>query len=342
MVVTKVFCYKCGSARESFEILCTKCGSPFIIKVSGSVERRIQDNYDYFGQSFLPMENPTPIVETEDFKAKLEFFSSTLSYKDRGMNTLFSFLIKSGYLKEGDEVSEDSSGNAGASFSLFCNMSKVKGAVYVSAGANRMKIRQLESYGSTTEEVKGDRKAVETAAMNCGRKYLGHQYWPEFYDGFRTISYEINQQLPEMPENILIPFSTGTLYLGIYEGMMHLLQNKLIKSIPKLWAIQPEVASGMYDFLNGVKKEQKRSIADALTGVLPLRHEYIASIIGMNGRCETVSEDEIRMARASMLHFGIDCEYSSAVTYAALKKFDLENNSLLILTGHGIKNISLI
>ncbi len=285
------------------------------------------------------MDNPTPIVNTDFFKAKLEFQSPTLSYKDRGMNTLFSFLKNKEFLSKGEEVSEDSSGNAGASFSLLCNMAEVKGTVYVSSGANRTKIAQLRSYGAQVREVTGNRKAVEEAAINSGKKYLGHQYWPEFYDGFRSISYEIRNQMAEMPANILIPFSTGTLYLGMYEGMLHLFQNGLIKTIPRLWAIQPEIASGMYDFLNGIEKEQKRSIADALTGILPLRHEYLQSIIQMNGRCEVVSEEEIRHARNDMLKFGIDCEFSSAVTFAALKKFNLGNDTLLILTGHGIKNI---
>lgn len=340
MVVTKVQCYKCGNIRQDFKTLCEKCGSPFIIKASGHVESRIQDNYDYFQESLLPMNNPTPLVRTDAFSAKLEYFSPTLSYKDRGMNTLFSHLKGCGYLKEGDEVSEDSSGNAGASFSLLCHMSKVRGTVFVSSGANRMKVGQIKSYGSSIETVKGDRKSVETAALKSDKKYLGHQYWPEFYDGFRAISYEIHRQCNEIPANILIPFSTGTLYLGIFEGFVHLFQNGLIRTIPTLWAIQPEVASGMYDYLNGIEKAPQRSIADALTGILPLRHEYLASIIRMNGRCETISEDEIISAKQDLLKYGIDCEYSSAITYAALRKFDLDSDTLLILTGHGIKNIS--
>jgi threonine synthase len=341
MVVTKVYCSHCGNSRENFETLCNKCNFPFILKVAGPYEKRIEQNFDYIQKPIFPMNHPTPIIENNQFKAKLEFYNPTLSYKDRGMNTLFSFLKNSGRLDEHHKVCEDSSGNAGASFSLFSKVLNLDGHVFMSHSANPIKMAQIESYGSEIHKIEGTRKDVELAAINSGMNYLGHQYWPEFYDGFRAISYEIFEQFDHMPENIIIPFSTGTLYLGIFEGLSHLLQNGLINKIPTLWAIQPEIASGMYDFLNHINKTQRQSVADALTGVLPLRHEVISSIIGSYGRCETISESEIINSKEDLLNFGLDCEYSSAISYGALKKFHLEGRSLLILSGHGIKNLKI-
>ena len=339
MVLTKVFCSKCGASRENFELVCNTCGSPFIIKVSGPYEKNTVSNYDYFETPIISINLKTPIIETNQFMAKFEFYNPTLSYKDRGMNTLFSFLKYKKFLQEGDEVSEDSSGNAGASFAMFSKMLGLKATVFTSVSANPNKMKQIEGYGSRTERINGSRKDVENSAKNSGLKYLGHQYWPEFYDGFRVIAYEIYEQMEHMPDNILIPFSTGTLYLGIFEGFSHLLQNGLIESIPTLWAIQPEKASGMYNRLNNIDREPEPSIADALTGVLPLRYSLLSSIIKTYGKCEVISENEIIDAKQYLLNLGIDCEYSSAITYAALKKFNLGKSSLLILTGHGIKNL---
>ena len=321
-------------------VLCSKCNSPFLIRVSGPVEKNPYDNYDYFSNTILDSTNPTPLVNAGSFNAKLEYYSPTLSYKDRGMNVLFSYLREQGLLRKSNGFSEDSSGNAGASFAFMCNVLALRGKIYVSQNANKNKLDQIRSYKGEIVTVQGDRKSVEKAAMFGGETYLGHQYWPEFYDAFRTISYEIRNQMKEIPENIVIPFSTGTLYLGIFEGFNHLLMDGKLDKIPTLWAIQPEIASGMYDHLNNIKKDQKRSIADALTGVLPLRFEYIESIINSTGRCETITESEIVQAKLSLEKQGIDCEYSSAVTFAALKKFNLPNDTLLILTGHGIKNIN--
>ena len=339
MVLTKVFCSKCGASRENYELVCNSCGSPFIIKVSGPYEKNMDGNFDYFEHPLIPLSLKTPVIETPEFMAKLEFYNPTLSYKDRGMNTLFSFLSEKKFLKKGDEVSEDSSGNAGASFAMFSQMLNLKATVYTSVSANPNKIRQIQGYGSRIERINGSRKDVENSAKNSGLIYLGHQYWPEFYDGFRVIAYEIFEQMDHLPENILIPFSTGTLYLGIFEGFSHLLQNGLIDSIPTLWAIQPEIASGMFNKMNNINREPEPSVADALTGIVPLRYSLLNSVIKTYGRCEVLAEDEIIRAKQSLLNLGIDCEYSSAITYATMKKFNLGKNSLLILTGHGIKNI---
>lgn len=339
MVLTKVFCSKCGASRENYELVCNSCGSPFIIKVSGPYEKNMDGNFDYFEHPLIPLSSKTPVIETPKFMAKLEFYNPTLSYKDRGMNTLFSFLSEKKFLKKGDEVSEDSSGNAGASFAMFSQMLNLKATVYTSVSANPNKIRQIQGYGSRIERINGSRKDVENSAKNSGLIYLGHQYWPEFYDGFRVIAYEIFEQMDHLPENILIPFSTGTLYLGIFEGFSHLLQNGLIDSIPTLWAIQPEIASGMFNKMNNINREPEPSVADALTGIVPLRYSLLNSVIKTYGRCEVLAEDEIIRAKQSLLNLGIDCEYSSAITYATMKKFNLGKNSLLILTGHGIKNI---
>lgn len=339
MVLSKVFCSKCGNPRENFELLCSVCNSPFIIRVSGPYEREIAGNFDYFTKPLIEIGKKTPIITEEKFKAKLEYYNPTLSYKDRGMNTLFSFLNEKGYLNSVDSYCEDSSGNAGASFAFFSNILNLNSTVFASRTANLNKLKQIEEYGSKLVKVTGNRSAVENAAKNSGMKYLGHQYWPEFYDGFRAISYEIFEQSEKMPDDIIIPFSTGTLYLGVFEGFSHLFQNGLIGRIPTLWAIQPERASGMYNHLNGIEKNTQPSVADALTGVLPLRHALLSSVIKSYGRCETVLETEIINAKRELLKMGLDCEYSSSVTYAAFKKYNLDENTLLLLTGHGMKNV---
>ena len=57
------------------------------------------------------------------------------------------------------------------------------------------------------------------------------------------------------------------------------------------------------------------------------------------GSVITVSEDEIKDSREALMGKGIYTEYSSATTLAAYEKTDKSKNSLLILTGNGIKNI---
>ena len=57
------------------------------------------------------------------------------------------------------------------------------------------------------------------------------------------------------------------------------------------------------------------------------------------GRVITVTDNEIKDSRNALIMKGIYTEYSSATTLAAYEKTDKSKNSLLVLTGSGIKNI---
>ena len=340
MIETRVICTHCSSERDQYEILCRKCSSPFIIDVEGPYEEKLSNNFPYVSRFIFEPARYTPISELgKNLMVKEEYLHPTLSYKDRGMNVLFSYLAEKGVISGGMEVSEDSSGNAGASFAFFSNLAGLKSTVYVSSTSNRKKLEQIRRYGSSINEVTGSRKDVENAAINSGKMYLGHQYWPEFTDGFRSISYEIADQLEHIPDMVYIPFSTGTLYTGIYLGFRHLFRSGRINRIPKLIAVLPEVAAGMHNFMLGIVNNPGKSIADALTGMVPIRHEFLKKVIQEHGSTQTVTEDEIISAGNELLSKGFDVEYSSAVSYAGYKKGH-EGKCLLILTGHGIKNIS--
>ncbi len=338
MVESRVVCTKCNSVREHLEILCRKCRSPFVIEVGGSYDDKIRRNFPYVSKFIFEPARYTPISELDkNLLVKEEYLHPTLSYKDRGMNVLFSFLKGKEVISNDIRVSEDSSGNAGASFAFFSNIAGIKSTVYVSSTANRNKLEQIRKYGANITEIAGNRKDVENAAINSGMMYLGHQYWPEFSDGFRSISYEINEQMERIPDSIYIPFSTGTLFTGIYMGFRHLLASGRIEKIPKLIAVLPERAAGMHNFILGKENRPEKSIADALTGMVPIRAEFLKNVIIEYGETLTVTEEEIISARKELLGKGFDVEYSSAVSYAGYKKIH-EGRCLLILTGHGIKN----
>ncbi|MCL4344848.1 MAG: pyridoxal-phosphate dependent enzyme [Candidatus Thermoplasmatota archaeon] len=338
MVLTEVVCSNCGSLRENGEITCNACGSPFIIRVNFEYREKLIENFPYISRYLVGLNSDSPVENVGETLIKSVFYTPTLSYKDIGMNNLFSYLVGKKVVEKGDHVSEDSSGNAGASFALFCKMASLNSEVFVSKTANPVKINQIRSYGARIHTVEGSREEVEIMARNSGFLYLGHQYWPEFYDGFRNISYGIFQNMRNLPSRIYIPFSTGTLYLGIYMGFKHLLDSGRIMEIPRLIAVQPKKACGMYNLIKGTNYLRENSIADALTGVIPLRSRLLREVISNHGDVVIVEEGDIIKARNDLLHSGIDTEYSSAIAFSAAKYDKPDQEKLVILTGHGIKN----
>jgi threonine synthase len=341
MPLYDVVCSRCGSPRDSNNIVCSSCGSPFLIELHKDFSDKIDENYPYISKRLLNIKSHIQDQVIDGIHMEGLFYTPTLSYKDLGMNTLFSFIREKNIVHKGSPVSEDSSGNAGASFAFFCNVLGYRAEVFVSKNANPVKMSQIRNYGAAIHRIEGTREDVEYQAKNSGYIYLGHQYWPEFYDGFRIISYEIYQNYDEIPELIYIPFSTGTLYLGVFEGFKHLAESGKIEKIPELVAVQPKNACGMYNLIKGTNYKRTSSIADALTGVTPLRSEVLKRIIEDYGSIRIIEEDEIINSRNYLLFKGIDIEFSSAIAFSAARNDRNDQTKMVLMTGHGMKNMKL-
>jgi threonine synthase len=336
----KIECYDCGTARKGLEIVCSKCGSPFRIYPDFRYRDNPRENFPYMHSEISLGECVTPLLRKEDISFKLDYFHPTYSYKDRGSKTLISFLAER--RKEvGPILSEDSSGNAGASITAYGSAAGFKVNVFVPSTATGPKLDLIRAYGANVTTVKGSREDVRDAAMNDKSFYVGHSVFPEFRDGIRSLSYEMfNQANGKLPRNIYIPTSAGTLLIGIYEGFRHLLESGEISEIPDLIACQPELMSPIKSALLGVDyvSSGKKSLADALVTERSPLLPPLVSILRDHGSTITVSEKEIVDARLQLAHSGIFTEYSSAVAYAASLKHNVEGGKLVVLTGNGLKN----
>ncbi|MHB1492583.1 MAG: pyridoxal-phosphate dependent enzyme [Thermoplasmataceae archaeon] len=333
-------CSNCKKPRSKLEHVCHSCGHNFYLRVDWKYHDTMKENFPYIDKWVMDPEFRTPILKFQNLWMKLDYFTPSLSYKDRGMVSLFSHIVSDNLLPEGSVVNEDSSGNAGASFSLFSKMCKFKPRIFVSSNSNRIKLDQIYSYGADIIKINGTREDLYRQALAAEGTYLGHAYMPEFIDGIRSLAYELFKQNEKMPERIFIPVSAGTLLLGLISGLEHLKTSGEINEIPEIIAVQPESMSPIYDMLNGIKgRAYSRSIADALVTVNSPHLGEIVSKLTSYGKAVTVSEHEIIESRQSLMELGIYAEYSSATTFAAYKKMGKDKTSLLILTGSGIKNL---
>ncbi len=336
-------CSSCGSQRKNLEYRCEKCGGVFDLFPDFKFRDRLEDNFPHIKKWVSLGEVTTPIVQRGNLHLKLDYFSPTFSYKDRGARALISFLDSK--LATGDmrNINEDSSGNAGAAISAYGAAAGFKVNIYVPEKTSPAKIGQISSYGANIIKVKGSREDVQVAAENADGVYSSHVMMPEFRDGIRTLSYELFRQFDgKAPDNIFVPVSAGTLLLGVYSGFRHLLESGEISRMPHIVAVQTEQVSPLC-----AKKEDKEfdpgrevnSVADALVSMKPPLLNLMHSAI-REGSCITVGEKEIINARKELSASGIYVEYSSATVFAAYKKKKYEGNSALVLTGNGLKNPS--
>ncbi len=334
---------RCGYVRENLEVRCKKCGGPFKVVVDFPfIKDNLRANFPYIREWITLGEFNTPMIKKNNVWFKLDSLNPTGSYKDRGAVTLISYLKQKGIRR----ISEDSSGNAGASIAAYGAAAGMEVEIYVPESVTGIKARQIELYGAKIIKVKGTREDVAKAAEQSNAYYASHILQPHFRDGIRSLAYEIVKDLGwKVPDYFFIPTSAGTLLLGVYEGFKHLLNNGIIETMPKIISVQTEQVMPVCAKIKGINytpPTKVTSIADALVSTQPYLLNEMIKVLKETGECIVVNDEEIINAHRELAKNGILAEYSSATVYAAYKKMNIKGeNVVLHITGSGLKTIKL-
>ena len=360
----RITCSKCG--RPSLSLLnyrCQSCSAPLNVEQHGKFEEekihgknrslwRYSHAFPYIDEADIVSlgEGWTPLVKfSNNVSFKLENLNPTGSFKDRGSSILVSALHK--LIREADGyMSEDSSGNAGASIAAYSARAGLKAKVYVPETVSGPKLNQIQFYGAEVVKVAGGRSKVANEAQKVGKGkfYVGHILHPLFRDGMRSLAYEIVEQLDwRAPESIYLPVSAGTLLLGLISGFNHLRESSILRTMPRIVACQTNQVSPLYHQFKNLAYTPPRhltSIADALVSVNPpLLEVMVERLKAVNGDAVIVDEDEILFAFKELSKHGFFVEPSSAVAYAGYKKqvdnkdVSKDDYAVVVLTGTGLK-----
>jgi threonine synthase len=360
----EIKCSTCGQSTSNvLNYKCPSCSKPldFQLHYNFEAEKIRKKDYSVWRYAkFFPYiketeittlgEGWTPLVKFSDnTHLKLESLNPTGSFKDRGSTTLISALHKS-VKKARGYISEDSSGNAGASIAAYVARAGLNAKIYVPENVSGPKFNQTQFYGAEVVKVSGSRSKVAEEAQKTekGKFYVGHILHPLFRDGIRSLAYEIAEQLDwHVPERVYLPVSAGTLLLGVINGFKHLTKSNVIETMPKIVACQTRQVSPLYHHfknLHYTAPSTITSIADALVSVNPpLLNLMVKNLRETDGDAVMVEEDEIFNAFRTLARKGFFVEPSSAVAYAAYKKqlnnkeVSKDDNTLIILTGTGLK-----
>jgi len=297
-------------------------------------------------------EGCTPLVERRWDGAralfKLEWFSPTGSFKDRGASVMISALRQQGVRR----LLEDSSGNGGAAVAAYAAAGGLQAKILVPAATSPAKTVQMRAYGAEIELVPGTRQATADEAVRQAETifYASHNWQAFFLQGTKTLAYELWEDLAfQAPDNIVIPTGAGSNVLGLEIGFGELLRRGEIARLPRLFAAQPAncapivagFTAGAADYL---PIEPKPTIAEGTAIAKPVRgREVLAAIRSSGGAAVAVSEDEIISASRRLASGGLYPEPTSAVAAAALSALlrqgaiGPEETTVVLLTGGGLK-----
>ena len=317
----------------------------------------------------LPINNPrnlitmgegdTPIVqlnhiakllELPNLFSKLEYMNPTGSFKDRGNAVQVSVLKDVGIT----EIADPTGGNAGHSFAAYCARAGIKFHGFANKdGLSQSKIQAIMLHGTNMHWVANTREArVEEAnrfSQESGIPRVNYALNIYFIEGLKVIAYEIVEQMPLLPDHIIIPSGNGSILHGLWKGFSEMLADGRITKIPQLHAAQTDETQPIVAAFEGriwmPKLGKASSIANGVGVPEPPRLTTLLEIFEASGGMPIavpeakISDWQRKLAETE----GIFIEPTSALVFGALERLidigaiKTTDRVLLPLTGFGAK-----
>jgi threonine synthase len=279
---------------------------------------------------------------------KLEWFSPTGSFKDRGASVMISILREQGIRR----VLEDSSGNGGAAIAAYAAAAGLAAKILVPESTPLAKVTQMRAYGAEIELVPGPRQATSDEAVRQSGQifYASHNWQPYFLQGTKTLAYELWEDLGQRaPDNVVIPMGAGSNVLGCDIGFDELKRRGLIERRPRLYGVQPVNCAPLHaSYALGIEHPVPTpvapTIAEGTAIARPVRHqEVLRALRRSNGGTAAVAEEDIAAAALDLSRHGFYAEPTSVMVAAGFTQLvdqgviDPVSVTVLLLTGTGLK-----
>ncbi|MBU2664780.1 pyridoxal-phosphate dependent enzyme [Actinoplanes bogorensis] len=298
-------------------------------------------------------EGNTPVVSLpgpQRVWIKDESRNPTWSYKDRLAAVAMTKAVESG----AGTVVVASTGNHGAAVAAYAARAGLRCVVLTLASVPTTMKTLMQAYGA--EVVALPKPADRWHLM---RELVRERGWmamsgyadppagshPYGVDGYKTIAYELIEQLPVTPDVVVVPVAYGDGLSGIARGFADLATLGVIERVPRLIAAEPfgpladALARGA-DSAGPVPVGP--SVAFSTASPFGTR-QSLAALRGSNGAAiATPDNDEILAAQLELASSaGIYLEASSVTAVVALRKAGLapDETAVVIGTSTGLKDV---
>ncbi len=377
---------QCKECRETYPLeasyVCERCFGPLeaAYDLSGldpaETRRRIQAGPQTIWRysEFLPFESPpapglpvglTPLQRAPrlaealglgEVWVKNDTANPTHSFKDRVVAVAVAKAQELGY----EVVACPSTGNLANAVAAHSAAAGLESYVFIPADLEEQKVLATGVYGTNLVAVRGNYDDVNRLCTELS----GDRDWafvnvnvrPYYAEGSKTIAFEIAEQLGfELPDRIVAPIASGSLFTKIGRGLEEWLEVGLVEGrLPTFNGAQAAgcdpVASAFeagHDICRPVRPD---TIAKSLAIGNPADGPYALDLARRSGGgVDSVTDDEIRdgirlLARTT----GIFTETAGGVTTATLRKLaergdiGADERVVLVITGDGLKTLDAV
>jgi len=275
----------------------------------------------------------------------------TLSFKDRVVSVALTRARELGF----STVSCASTGNLANSTAAIAAHAGLDCCVFIPADLEAGKVLGTLIYAPTVMAVKGNYDQVNRlcseVANTHGWGFVNINLRPYYSEGSKTLGFEVVEQLGwRLPDHIVAPLASGSLYGKIYKGFQEFIKVSLVdEKHVRFSGAQAEGCSPISqafkagrDFVTPVKPN---TIAKSIAIGNPADGMYALDIARKtNGTIEDVTDVEIVEGIKLLAETeGIFTETAGGTTIAVLKKLveagkiDPDECTVAYITGNGLK-----
>jgi len=295
-------------------------------------------------------EGNTPLLRCEGMRQRYslnrlylkdEGRNPTGSWKDRAVSLVVNCAKGFGY----QTVSVYSCGNAGGSTAAYAAKAGMKSVVFVLPTIDQGMHQRMTSYGGRVVPIQISRRDLWTTSKlgelleeaqrqrgwfpvtSVRNPYAGSPFYTE---GFKTIAFEIFQELGEVvPDWVFAPAGTGEGLSGVWKGFKDIKSVGCSNRLPRMVGVQSEAAAPLVHAFQGHRSEfsgevDRHTIASGLEVMISSR-QALAAIDESHGHAESVTDLAIRQAMVELRQCeGVSASPEGAVTLAATQKMRLD------------------
>jgi threonine synthase len=280
----------------------------------------------------------------------------TLSFKDRVVSVALTRARELGF----STVSCASTGNLANSTAAIAAHAGLECCVFIPSDLELGKVLGTLVYNPTLMAVKGNYDQVNRlcseVANTYGWGFVNINLRPYYSEGSKTLGYEVIEQLGwQLPDHIVAPLASGSLFTKIRKGFDEFIQCGLVEEKPVRFSgaqaegcspIAQAFAEGR-DFITPVKPN---TIAKSIAIGNPADGPYAIDIArATDGAIAAVSDAEI-VAGIKLLAEteGVFTETAGGTTIAVLRKLveqgriNPEETTVAYITGNGLKTTEAV
>ncbi len=275
----------------------------------------------------------------------------TLSFKDRVVSVALTRAKELGFTT----VSCASTGNLANSTAAIAAHAGLDCCVFIPSDLEAGKVLGTLIYSPTVMAVHGNYDQVNRlcseVANTHGWGFVNINLRPYYSEGSKTLGYEVIEQLGwQLPDHIVAPLASGSLFTKIYKGFREFVEVGLVEDkAVRFSGAQAEgcspIAQAFREARDFIAPVKPNTIAKSLAIGNPADGVYAVDLARKtNGNIESVTDAEIIDAIKLLAETeGIFTETAGGTTIATLKKLvevgkiNPDETTVVYITGNGLK-----